>query len=169
MTDDKASIDSDTAEVSLRVYELGYHIVPTVEEAQLDSAVATIRSSIEKISGSFITEGAPVSMKLAYAMTKREGDKNIEYDRGYFGWIKFEALPEAITSLEEALKANPQILRYITFRTVREDTRAQMKAPTLREVRRTDTIKSSPRHVEDTSIPVSEVDLDKALDVLTTE
>ncbi len=43
-----------------------------------------------------------------------------------------------------------------------------MKAPTLREVKRTDTIKSSPRH-EEVSAPISEADLEKALQDITTD
>ncbi len=156
-------------EPTLRVYEVGYHIIPTVPEANLEGVVASLHSLIETVKGSFIAEGAPVSTKLAYTMSAREGDKNVNYDRGFFGWIKFEAGAESVALLDESLKANPQILRFITFRTLREETRAQIKAPTLREVRRTDTIKSAPRHVEDTSVPVSEVELEKALDVLTTD
>jgi len=54
---------------------------------------------------------------------------------------------------------------------VREDTRAKMKAPTLREVKRTDTIKSSPRRVptEGSTAPVSEEDLEKAIQDITSE
>ena len=66
------------------------------------------------------------------------------------------------------LKANKSILRHIVFRTVREETRARLKTPTLREVKRTDTIKATPRR-EEGSAPVSEADLDKALSDITTD
>jgi ribosomal protein S6 len=156
-------------ESALRVYEVGYHIIPTVREEDIEGVVASIRAVIEKAGGSFIAEGAPALMKLAYAMNAREGDKNVEYDRGYFGWIKFESSVEASEKLNEALKTDRNILRHIIFRTVREETRARMKIPALREVRRTDAIKPAPRHVEDTSVPVSEADLDKAIETLTTD
>jgi ribosomal protein S6 len=159
----------DLAESGARVYELGYHIIPTVKEESIEEVVASIRTVIEKAGGSFIAEGAPVSMKLSYAMVAREGDKNVEYDRSFFGWIKFEA-PVAVTEiLNEALKADRNILRFIVFRTVREETRARMKIPTLRDVRRTDPIKAPARHIEDPTIAVSEVDLDKAIETLTTD
>lgn len=163
------SKDEGSEESALRIYEVGYHIIPTVKEEDIEGVVASIRTVIEKAGGSFIAEGAPVLMKLSYAMTVREGDKNVEYDRGYFGWIKFESTVEASEKLNETLKADRNILRHIIFRTVREETRARMKIPTLREVRRTDAIKPAPHHVEDTSIPVSEVDLDKAIETLTTD
>ena len=171
MTDEaqKTAAQNDSPESASRVYEVGYHIIPTVKEESVEGIVATIRALIEKAGGSFIAEGAPVLMKLSYAMTAREGDKNVEYDRGYFGWIKFEAPVEVTEVLDEALKADRNILRFIVFRTVREETRARMKIPTLREVRRTDAIKAPAHHVEDVTIPVSEVDLDKAIETLTTE
>lgn len=152
----------------IRIYEVGYHIIPTVKEDEVDGVVGNIRAIIEKAGGSFIAEGAPVQMKLSYPMTKRENERHAEYDHAYFGWLKFEAPVEAALALERSLKADPQIIRSIVFRTVREETRARLKLATVREVRRTDVIKPTFRRVEETSAPVSEVELDKALEELTT-
>ncbi len=161
-------------EVVSRVYEVGYHIVPTVAEGDVDAMVGTIRAEIEKIGGSFITEGAPSLIKLAFGMDKREGERHKEYDRSYFGWIKFEASTDAIEKLNAALTTNAAILRSIVFKTLREDTRAKFKAPQLREVKRTDTIKAAPRKApaadtDEKEAPVSEVDLEKALETITGE
>lgn len=164
-----ATVDTASEAGEARIYEVGYHVIPTVGEDQLEKIVGTIRTVIEKAGGSFIAEGAPALMKLAYDMEAREGDKNVVHDRGYFGWIKFEAMPQTAQELADALKADPTILRHIVFRTVREDTRARFKAPTLREVRRTDTLKPAVRREEGAAAPVSEEDLDKALSDLTTE
>lgn len=164
------STETETAGV-LRIYEVGYHIIPTVKEEDVEAQVGAIRTEIEKVDGSFISEGAPSLLKLAYPMTTREGEKYLEHDRAYFGWIKFEASPEAAEALNKALIANPAIVRCLVFKTLREDTRAKMKAPTLREVKRTDTIKAA-RRVEEGATkeaPISEADLDKALEELTVE
>lgn len=156
-------------EAVLRVYEAGYQISPSVKEEDLDQVVGTIRALVEKSGGSFVAEGAPAMMKLAFTSVAREAGKQVEYDRAYFGWLKFEASSETAGELESALRANPLILRSVVFRTVREDTRAKFKAPTLREVKRTDTIKPTAKKAEETSGPVSEEDLDKALESLTTD
>lgn len=158
-------------EVVTRVYEAGYHIVPTVAEGDVEKVVAQIRSEIEKLGGSFIAEGAPSLIKLAFSMDKREGEKHVGYDRGYFGWLKFEAGTQSAKALTDALKSNPSILRSMVFKTLREDTRAKFKAPQLREVKRSDVIKSSSRKVVKTEEKeaVSEVDLEKALETLTAE
>ena len=153
----------------LRIYEVGYHIIPTVKEEDLDSVVGDIRSIIEKAGGSFIAEGAPVQMKLSYPMSIRENERHSEYDHSYFGWLKFESPAQAAIDLEKSLSADIRILRSIVFRTVREETRSRIKLGPLREVRRTDTLKAPVRRVEEVSAPVSEVELDKALEELTTE
>ena len=158
-------------EVVTRIYEAGYHIVPTVKEEDVEKVVASIRSEIEKMGGSFIAEGAPSLVKLSYAMDKREGERLVAYDRGYFGWLKFEGAAESAAKLAAILNDNKEILRSIVFKTLREDTRAKFKAPTLREVKRTDTIKAAPRQAPATEEKeaISEADLEKALETLTAE
>ena len=73
--------------------------------------------------------------------------------------------------LNNALKINPNILRFVIWKTVREDTRAKIKPPAMREVKRTDVIKSTPRRAvtEEVAAPVSEEDLEKAIQDITTE
>lgn len=170
MADETAQVLDTTADdaATTRIYEVGYHILPAVAEENVEKIVGEIRSVIEKAGGSFIAEGAPVLMKLAYNMDSREGDKWAEQDRAYFGWLKFEATVGIATELEEMLKNHKSVLRHIIFRTVREETRARLKTPTLREVKRTDTIKTTPRR-EEGAAPVSEEDLDKALSDITTD
>lgn len=163
-------VEENGTEAALpRVYEIGYNISPVTKEEDVDKVIAEIRSMIEKAGGSFIAEGAPSLTKLAYMIPAKEGGKNVEYDRAYFGWIKFEAPATAAAALETGLKNHAAVIRAICFRTVREETRARFKAQTLREVKRTDTIKSTPRVEEASAEPVSEEDLDKALDVITAE
>lgn len=169
MADEMAKTMETPEEGMLRVYEVGYHIAPDVKEEELEKFIGTIRSVIEQAGGSFIAEGAPALMRLAYPMETRMGEKRTEHDRGYFGWIKFESPVEVARTLEQSLRAIPQFMRTIVFETVREDTRAKMKAPQLREVKRTDTIKTVTRRPEEATAPVSEEQLEKALEDITAE
>jgi ribosomal protein S6 len=159
-------VDTDSA--ASRVYEAGYHISPLVKEEDIEKIVAEIRAVVEKGGGSFVAEGAPVLMKLAYDIEGMEGNKKHMFDRGYFGWLKFESSSETADMLTDALTKHADIFRSMVFRTVREETRARLKAPQLREVKRTETQKAPPRKIEE-SAPVSEVDLDKAIETLTLE
>lgn len=168
---DATVVEKENAEAEdfARIYEVGYVITPSVKEENIEKIIASVRSEIEKAGGSFIAEGAPSLTRLAYTMSTKEGGKRIDHDKGYFGWIKFEASVATAQALEGSLKGNSDIMRCMIFRTVREDTRAKMKAPTLREVKRTDTIKSTPRRAEEDKGPVSEADLEKAIQDITTE
>jgi ribosomal protein S6 len=165
------SDSSGENEVVSRVYEVGYHVIPTVKDEDVEKVVTSIRETIEKAGGSLIAEGAPSLIRLAYPMIVREGEKLVEYDRSHFGWLKFDAPTSSAREVESALNANPSIIRCMVFKTMREDTRAKMKAPQLREVKRTDVIKTTARRTEDAGdkAPVSEVELDKALETLTAE
>src|SRR3989344_7578840 len=55
-----------------RVYEIGYHVVPSIKEEELEKIVGTIRSEIEKAGGSFIAECAPSLTTLMYEKSVRE-------------------------------------------------------------------------------------------------
>jgi ribosomal protein S6 len=161
--------ETETESGLSRIYEIGYLVSPRTKEEDVEKVVSLIRKEIEQQKGSFIAEGAPSLTRLSYPMGGMEAGKRAEFDRAYFGWLKFEAPSEAAQALEDALKHNASIIRHIVFRTVREETRAHLKAPQLREVRRTDTIKSTPKRVEESSAPVSEAQLDKALEDITAE
>src|SRR3989338_8574620 len=101
-------------------------------------------------------------------MTAQSGGKGAEHDRGYFGWIKFEAPVSAALQLDRALSASQEIMRSVLFQTVREETRARLKTATIREVKRSDVLRAAPR-AEEVSAPVSEEDLDKAISEITSD
>lgn len=166
---EKAASAPEAEEVVSRVYEAGYQIAPSVKEEEVEQVVSGLRSVVEKADGSLIAEGAPATVRLAYGLPGKEGSKRVLFDRAYFGWLKFESSTDGAHALADALKKDSSVLRSVVFRTVREDTRAKFKAPTLREVKRTDAIKTAPRKTEESAAPVSEVDLDKALETLTAE
>jgi len=158
----------DEGAVGARVYEIGYHINPNKKEDELEATVSDVRSMIEKAGGSFIAEGASSLTKLSYAISLKENGKRADYDRGYFGWIKFEAPVTAAAMLEVALKMHKDIIRAVFFQTVREETRARFKTQSMREVKRSDILKAAPR-IEEVSAPVSEADLNKAIEDITAE
>ena len=164
----EATLNDENVEAT-RVYEIGYHIVPTVPEEGVEETVNTLRKGIESAGGTFIAEGTPTLVRLAYSIEGGVGGRANEHDRGYFGWLKFEVTPQGMLTLDAALKQNQNILRHMILETVREDTRARLKIPTVREVKRTEPVRAAPRRVEESSAPVSEEDLDKALSDITSD
>lgn len=105
-----------------RIYELGYHLVPTLSAEQIPGASGAVRGMIERISKGIIAEELPVFIDLAYQIVKTIDHKNKRFDDAYFGWIKFEVSPAGIAELEEGLKKDENVLRYLIVKTIRENT-----------------------------------------------
>src|SRR4051812_25792247 len=104
MAEKEAKIDMETEDSAglSRIYEAGYHISPMVKEEDIEKIITQIRSVVEKGGGTFIAEGAPALMKLAYEIESVADGKKQLFDRGYFGWLKFESSSETADSLREA-------------------------------------------------------------------
>jgi len=152
----------------IQVYELGYHILPTVVTDDLEGEVTKVRSAIEKRGGSFISEGTPEMTTLAYPMFVNNGGKQTKYEQAYFGWMKFEMKPEeAVALADEDMAANTQVLRHILIKTTREETRAQLQTAQnniLREIKTTGTLEK--KTVTEEGGEVSEEDLEKSIEDL---
>ncbi|MAZ67439.1 hypothetical protein CL652_01565 [bacterium] len=155
----------------MQVYELGYHILPTVVADDLEGEVGKLRSAIEKRGGSFIAEGTPEIVSLAYPMFVNYGGKQTKYERAHFGWMKFEMDREQAVALrEEDLSRNSLLLRYTLFKTTREETRAQLQteqSTILREVKTTGILEK--KHEAEEGGEVSEEALEKTIDELVGE
>ncbi len=109
------------------VYEVGYHIVPIVAEADLGVQVTAIRDVIEAAGGSIIADEYPRHMELAYPMVKIAANKRALHHSAYFGCMKFEVTPSGVRVIQEKMKANDAILRFIAVKTVRENTMVPKK------------------------------------------
>ncbi|PCI89783.1 hypothetical protein COB18_03225 [Candidatus Kaiserbacteria bacterium] len=159
----------DTAE--LQVYELGYHILPTVVIDDLEGEVAKLRSAVEARGGSFISEATPEMMNLAYPIFVNNGGKKTRYETAYFGWMKFEMNQSQAIDLRDAdLSANAQVLRHILVTTTREETRAQMQTAqnnVLREIHTNATLEKKQEAEEGGEI--SEKEIEKSIEEIVEE
>ncbi|MFZ2593166.1 MAG: hypothetical protein WAX38_00130 [Minisyncoccia bacterium] len=170
MTDEKnlPSSEVDMTSDERRVYELGYLLVSTLSEGERETELASLRRVIESKGGTFISDGSPEEITLAYTMYTRDREKNMPHERAFFGWLKFEVSPEGAQSLyKEVIPGMKSILRSVLFKTVKEDTRASVMPATLKDVKRSDTIGHS--HVEESKKDVSEAELDKTVDSIVAE
>lgn len=105
-----------------QVYELGFHIVPTVPENDLPSEVSALKTLIENNKGIVISEEFPKIQNLSYSIFKVVGGVKQKCDTAYFGWIKFEGDSSLVKTVEEGAKTNPHVLRYLLVKTVKEST-----------------------------------------------
>ncbi len=106
----------------LKVYEIGYLLLPTIPEEHLEAEVAKIKAVVESHEGALIAEDFPKLKTLAYTMRKVIGAQNPKFDKGYFGWVKFESPQSLIPAIQIELDKNPSILRHMVVNTVRENT-----------------------------------------------
>lgn len=126
------------SETITRVYELGYLLAPTAPEAEVPALVDALKAAIQKTGGEARSEGAPEFIDLAYTMEKSIASKKMKYSQGYFGWIKFEAAPEAMEALKKALDGMTDVVRYILIKTSM-DNAVVFKKPKIEAKRASDT------------------------------
>lgn len=89
----------------MRLYELTYLISPEVSEKDLVSLQENIASFIQEKEGLLTEVSPPAEKKLAYPIKKKE--------RAFLASMIFQLKPERLKELEEKLKGEEKILRYL--------------------------------------------------------
>jgi ribosomal protein S6 len=145
-----------------KIYELGYHFLPTLSEDEVSKAVTALKGELSKINAEVIAEAHPSMMTLAYEIGKDIENKNRKFSTAYFGWIKFEVETSEIEAFKELNEKNPNILRFIIVKTVRENTLATPKLAHKGVGRR-----NSSEVVE--GAPMDAVEVDKKIDEMVEE
>src|SRR3989344_4596924 len=147
-----------------QIYELGYHLVPTVSETDLSQEVAKLQNIITDAHGSIISESFPEMRGLAYEIAKRVDTNYSRFNKAYFGWIKFEAIGSSIEDIDKKLKLNLSVLRFILVKTVRENTMFTPKIVSPRREHKEDGLVKEAEPVLKT--PISEEEIDKSIEAL---
>jgi len=148
------------------IYEIGYHVVPTIEEANVASIVEKLRAELAKGDAEVISEGFPAKMVLAYTIERAATGKREKYRETYFGWIKFAVEREHIPAIENYLRSSKDILRHLLIETIREDISvAPRRAVFTSDRLEGETIKK-PAATPEAKSEVSEEELDKSIDAL---
>ena len=115
-----------TMTVDLAVYEISYLLLPSLAFEQIPTKATVLKEVITSFGGVVISDEDPVLIDLAYSMTKLVGTTRHKVSSGYFGWVKFqmpkENTAEVTANIKKNLDANPEILRYLIVKTVRENT-----------------------------------------------
>src|SRR5688572_24250122 len=112
----------------IQIYELGYHLLPTIPEADLAKEVADLHSIILDMGGVIIGDSFPALRNLAYEIPKRIETKTLNFNKAYFGWVKFEIDRSEIAKIQKKAEAIPNVLRFLIVKTVRENTMHTPKA-----------------------------------------
>lgn len=159
--------ESDVNDVRTNVYEVGYHLLPTLSEEEVTSAVSGIMEAIKKEGGEFVGDRFPSSIDLAYTISKRVSGKLTNFDRAYFGWVAFEAPRKGIAKLKVMLDDHPSVLRSLIVITDKDAVASALSAVET-PIGPTGSI-DKPKREADGEGEVSEVALDEALEEIETE
>ncbi len=156
---------SATVKNTTPVYEIGFHVVPTVG----DEGVAAVVESVRKALGEaeIISEGFPQKITLAYQVERATQSKREKYTESYFGHIKFAMERENITAFTEAMRAMQPVLRFLIIETVREDIAQAPRRAVFTSDRLEGKTIEKPVAAAEKPAEVSEADLDKSIEALT--
>ena len=153
----------------MQLYELGYHLVPSLGEDDLALRVGDLQKKITSLGGKIHSEGAPQSFTLAYTMSKLRGGKWDRYDTTLFGWTRFEATGDVIPPLKEELDHKDEMVRYLLVKLDRDallPPRVYKPRVDLREVETKPKQLEKKQTVEEPKGEVSEAELDKQIEEL---
>lgn len=145
----------------MQVYEIGYLLVSSIPEEKVASEVEALRAVLTKKGAEFIGEEAPELKTLAYTMVKKIGPTNHSFDKGYFGWFKFELAAKEIESVKKVFEESASMLRMLLINTIKENTYLGKKSP----VSAVETVIDS--NVE--AVVVSPEEMDKSIDAMVKE
>lgn len=147
------------------VYEVGFHLVPSLDETGAAKVVEDIRNHLGD--AELISEGPLTKMTLAYPIERAEPGHRDKYSESYFGWVKFSMERENIPALEVALRAMRDVVRFILIETVREDYTQQKRRGVFTSGRLEGQTLQKPTATQEEGGEVSQEQLDKSIDELT--
>jgi ribosomal protein S6 len=161
----QASASTQATSDARPVYEVGFHLLPSIPEGEVAAQVEKIRSLLG--SAEIISQGAPERMTLAYTIERAAGGKREKFSQSYFGWIKFAVEDQSgIPALQEQLRGMKEVLRFMVISTTREEANAPRRAVFGSDRLEGQTIQMAPRTAEKPA-EVSQEQLDKSIDALT--
>lgn len=118
----KETVSTEETVKNTEVYEVGYLLVPTLEEDKVPSTYSGMKDVIASLGGELISDEMPKLIGLAYEMGKVISNVRQKFNTAYFGWVKFDMDKAKIGELKNKLDLDPNIIRFLITKTVRENT-----------------------------------------------
>ncbi len=137
-------------------YELSFWLKPQLEEEEVSQKISQIQRIIQEEGGYNVEASLPKLKLLAYPIKKETS--------GYFIYIQFEISPEKLLAVEQKLKQEQDILRYLIVK--REKRKTSLFSPVRKKKeRKTISTRTEPEKI--TAVDLQE--LDKKLDEILKE
>ena len=148
----------------LKVYEVGYLLVPTTPEEEVPALYGNLKELISSLGGAMISDEMPIMINLAYSMQKTVQNVRNKYDTGYFGWIKFYMDGEKVIALKKKLDLDSNIIRFLIIKTVKENTIAAKRFVHKDIVRKR--APSAKGAEGEEAAPINKEEIDKEIDAM---
>ena len=107
----EATTEAYTDEVTS--YEFAFHILPTVAEGEVPDALLRIKAHVTNAGGAIFDEELPERIDLIYPIVRHLEGKNRSFASSYFGWVRFRLGGEKLEALQEELRSEQDILRFL--------------------------------------------------------
>jgi len=149
------------------VYEVGYLLLPTLNDEKVAAAAGDFKSAVSEAGGSFIGEEYPKVRRLSYPVSKSIGGKKTPFESAYFGWIKFESAAAGAQKLKNFFGGDDRVLRFLLNKTVKDSVLARPKL--VRPARPAEGGKApvfKPSLEKEPAKPISDEELDTAIEKL---
>lgn len=145
-----------------QIYEVGYLLVPTVKEEDVPVLYGNLKELVNSFGGEIIADEMPKMTSLAYSMQKVTSNVRNKFHTAYFGWTKFVMDSAKILELKKHLDIDPNFIRFLILKTVKENTIAAK-----RFVRGETYRKPKSKNLEnETVVPINKEEIDKEIDAL---
>lgn len=118
----KVTEDLSTSEIDPRVYEVSFWLVPTISESELPAHFDRLKKVVSDAQGEFISEEAPYMREMTYQMVRVIDNVNKRFNDGYFGWVKFRALPQNAIVVKNAFEKDTTLIRSLLVETIEANT-----------------------------------------------
>lgn len=155
----------EVADKNAQVYEIGYLLVPTIEEEKVGETYGNMKEMITTLGGELISDEMPKSIQLAYQMVKVVSNIRHKFNAAYFGWVKFEMEKDKINVLKAKLDLDPSVIRFLITKTVRENTMAT-KRYMPRDMARRKPYTAKKEGESEVPVEINKEEIDKEIDAL---
>ncbi|MFA6585873.1 MAG: 30S ribosomal protein S6 [Candidatus Paceibacterota bacterium] len=156
--------NNEDVEINSRVYEVGYLLVPTLGEESMPGVYSSLKDLVVSLGGEIISDEMPRMISLAYTMSKVVQNVRSKFDSAYFGWVKFEMNPEKVLELKKKLDLDPNFIRFLILKTVKENTIAAKRF--IHKDSRKKVSSPKKEGENETSLPIDKEEIDKEIDAM---
>ena len=152
-------------EIDGRVYEVGYLFAPTISEEELPTIYGNLKELVGSFGGNVISEDIPKMIDLSYSMFKTVKNVSNKFSNAYFGWVKFFMDADKVLELKKKLDLDPNIVRFLIIKTVKENTIAAKRFVHRDSVRRK--VPTTKKEGESNEVaPINKEEVDKEIEAM---